>query len=137
MSTLCQQERKNSSDNVFALTPVGPGQATLVEAYLGSRDLAANSCRAIVQDLRKFAAWFAQANAEPFQISRVTTRDITDFKTWLRRQQGQAVATVNRALVTLRRFLAWAVEQGHVRANPAKPVKELRRQQLARQGNGP
>ena len=134
MSTLCQQERKNSSDNVFALTPVGPGQATLVEAYLGSRDLAANSCRAIVQDLRKFAAWFAQANAEPFQISRVTTRDITDFKTWLRRQQGQAVATVNRALVTLRRFLAWAVEQGHVRANPAKPVKELRRQQLAPKG---
>ncbi len=125
---------KNCGDNVFRPIPVGQDEAALVEGYLGDQDFAANTRRAVVQDLRKFAAWFAQANAEPFRIKRVTTRDITDFKDGLRRQQGQAVATVNRALVTLRRFFTWLVDQGHANANPAKPVKELRKQQLAPKG---
>ena len=131
MSNSRKQAGKNSSDNVFGTTPVGPGEAALVKAYLADQDYAANSRRVVVLDLRKFAAWFAQANAEPFRLARVTTRDITDFKDWLRRDRGQAVLTINRCLVTLRRYFAWAVEQGHVPSNPAKPVKELRRQQLA------
>ena len=36
--------------------------------------------------------------------------------------------------MTLRRFFGWLAEQGHVSANPAKSVKELRRQQLAPKG---
>jgi integrase/recombinase XerC len=44
------------------------------------------------------------------------------------------VATVNRTLVMVRRFFGWLVEQGKITANPAKPVKELRRQQLAPKG---
>jgi site-specific recombinase XerC len=52
---------------------------------------------------------------------------VTDFETDLRRNQGQAVATVNRCLVTIRRFFYWLATNGHVKTNPAKPVKELRR----------
>lgn len=37
-------------------------------------------------------------------------------------------------MVTLRRFFGWLVEKGHVQANPVKPVKELRKQQLAPKG---
>ena len=59
---------------------------------------------------------------------------MTDFRDFLRREKKQAVATVNRCLVTLRRFFGWLADQGHVAANPAKPVKELRRQQLAPKG---
>jgi len=64
----------------------------------------------------------------------VTVRDITDFKDNLRREHGQAVATVNRALVTVRRFFAWLVEQSHLQANPARKVKELKRMALAPKG---
>jgi integrase/recombinase XerC len=85
-------------------------------------------------DLRKFARWFAVANDEAFHVSRVTVRDITDFRDQLRRKLGQAVATVNRCLVTLRRFFAWLAQEGHVTSNPAKVVKELRRVQLAPKG---
>jgi integrase/recombinase XerC len=129
-----KQAGKNRSDNVFRAIPVGPGEAALVASYLGDQDYAANSRRVVLQDVRKFAAWFVQANAEPFRLKRVTTRDVTDFKDWLRRERGQAVTTVNRGLVMLRRFFAWAAEKGHIAANPAKPVKELRRQQLAPKG---
>ena len=50
---LCGQKRRRPS------SPASAGH-----------DFAANSRRAIVQDLRKFAAWFAAANAEPFHIGQ-------------------------------------------------------------------
>ncbi len=125
---------KNMSDNVFRNLSVGPDEAALVNDYLNSHDYAASSRRAVINDLRKFSMWFAQANAEPFRISRVTTRDITDFKNCLRRERNQAVASVNRALVTLRRFFGWLVESGHLTANPGKLVRELKKQQLAPKG---
>src|SRR5262249_50705937 len=86
------------------------------------------------QDVRKFARWFASANKEPFKIGRVTTRDVTDFRDFLRREKKQAVATVNRCLVTIRCFFGWLADQGYITINPAKAVKELKRQQLARKG---
>ncbi len=59
---------------------------------------------------------------------------MADFRDHLRREKGQAVASVNRCLVSLRRFFAWLLVEGHVEANPAKPVKELRKQELAPKG---
>ena len=125
---------KNSGDNVFDPQPLGDGEADLIERFLNSNDFTANTRRAFAQDLGKFSHWFTQANKEPFRIGRVTTRDVSDFRDHLRRDKGQATATVNRALVTVRRFLSWLVEEGHLTTNPAKKVKELKRQQLAPKG---
>lgn len=116
---------KNSGDNVFQ---------TLTERFLTENDFSANTRRAFRQDLGKFSRWFVQANHEPLTIDRITTRDVSDFRNFLRREQGQAVATVNRALVTLRRFLSWLVDAGQLPSNPAKKVKELKRQSLAPKG---
>lgn len=125
---------KNYGDNVFDGLRVGKEVAPLVVQFLESEDFAAPTRRAIVNDLRKFAAWFTSANNELMRLKRVTTRDIADFRDSLRRDQQQAVATVNRALVTLRRFLGWAADKGHVPHNPADNVKELKRQLLAPKG---
>jgi integrase/recombinase XerC len=125
---------KNSGDSVFNGIPVGSDEASLFGQYIAAHDLAANSRKAITQDVRKFARWFASANKEPFKIKRVTTRDVTDFRDFLRREKKQAVATVNRCLVTVRRFFGWLADHGHIQANVAKPVKELRRQALAPKG---
>ena len=111
---------KNSGDNVFDGIPVGQDEARLFNQFLAAHDLAANSRKAITQDVRKFARWFASANKEPFQVGRVTVRDVTDFRDYLRREKKQAVATVNRCLVTLRRFFGWLVEQGHVAGQSCK-----------------
>ena len=129
-----EQSRKNSGDNVFRGIPVAGDEALLFVQFLDAHDLAPNSRRAFAQDMRKFGQWFTTANREPLAVKRVTVRDITDFREHLRREQGQAVATVNRAIVTVRKFFGWLVDQGHVTANPAKPVKELKRQALAPKG---
>jgi integrase/recombinase XerC len=128
------QARQNSGDNVFEGIPVGKEEAAHFTAFLAAHDFSANSRRAFTQDMRKFAAWFSNANRERFVVGRVTTRDVADFRDHLRREQGQAVATINRALVTVRRLFAWLTEQGHVTSNPAKKVKELKRVALAPKG---
>lgn len=125
---------KNWEENVFEGIPVGQEEAALVGAFLKGHDFALGTRKGIVLDLRKLAKWFVQANKESFAVKRVTTRDVTDFKDYLRREKGQAVATINRTLVMVRRFFTWLVDQGHVAANPAKPVKELKRQVLAPKG---
>jgi integrase/recombinase XerC len=134
MSKSRSEGSKNSRDNLFSGIPVGKDEPALAAQYLQDHDLAANSRRAVVNDLRKFAAWFSTANKEPFTVKRVTTRDLTDFKDHLRRDLGQAVATVNRCLVSVRRFFGWLAEQGHIPSNPGKKVKQLRKQQLAPKG---
>lgn len=134
MSNFRPQERHNSEDMQFDAIPFGADEPSLFERFLDSQDFSDNSRKAMRQDIKKFARWFTQSNKESFVIGRVTTRDVTDFKQFLRRDKGQAVNTVNRCLVTLRRFFGWLEDQGHVPANPAKPVKELKRQQLAPKG---
>lgn len=128
------EERQNTHDNVFERLLVGPEVQSLVVGYLDGHDFSPHTCRAIRNDLRKFAGWFSEANREPFTVGRVTLRDVTDFRNHLHRDRRQAVASVNRALVVIRKFFGWLVQQGHLVANPAKQVKELRRQPLAPKG---
>ena len=125
---------KNSGVNVFGDIPVGKDESGLLDQFLGCHDFAPGTRRLIVHDVRQFADWFTSSNKEPFVVGRVTVRDVVDFRDHLRREKQQAVATVNRTLVLLRRFFGWLVDQGHVPANPAKPVKELKRQALAPKG---
>ena len=125
---------QNSGDNVFDGIPAGPEEAYRWSQFLGDCDFSIHTRRAFRQDVRKFACWFSTANKEKFSVIRVTVRDITDFRDHLRRDRGQAVASVNRCLVALRRFFGWLTDKGHVAANPAKVVKELRRQVLAPKG---
>jgi site-specific recombinase XerD len=133
-SNLRPEGGQNCGDKVFKGIPVGKEEPGHFAAFLAAYDFSPNSRRAFTQDVRKFAAWFSKANRERFVIGRVTTRDVADFRDYLRREQGQALATVNRCLVTVRQFFAWLTEQGHVSSNPAKKVKELKRVALAPKG---
>ncbi len=99
----------------------------LVDEYLNANDFSPHTAKAIRFDLAKFIRWFESANQERFDVSRVTTRDVADFRDHLARVRRQAVSTVNRALVSVRRFLAHLVRSGELPGNPAQPVKELRR----------
>ena len=125
---------KYSGDNVFRNIPGAEGEDDLVVSFLDSQDFARATRRAVATDVRKFAQWFVLANREPLRANRVTIRDVTDFRSYLRAEKRQAIATVNRCLVSLRRFFGWLLDEGHITANPAKAVKELHMQALAPKG---
>ena len=119
LSDLRRETRRNTADKVFEGVPAGATEADLFRSFLAAHDFAPPTLKAFVLDTRKFAKWFTESNREPFAAKRVTTRDVADFRDHLRRVQEQAVATVNRALVTIRRYFGWLTSQGHIPANPA------------------
>jgi len=115
---------KNIPDNV----------SDLIARFLDGNDFTSNTRRAFAHDIRSFASWFETANKEPLSVLRVTTADITGFKDHLWKSQGKSISTVNRALVSLRRWFSYLVDEGLLASNPCKKVKELKRQELAPKG---
>jgi integrase/recombinase XerC len=128
------EDRQDCGDKAFDEVRSGDRERSLFLRFLESTDYSPSSRRAVVGDLRSFMLWFNERNGESFVMERVTTRDIADFRTYLREERGLAVSTVNRALVMVRKFFTWLVEQEELSANPAVTVKELRKTELAPKG---
>jgi site-specific recombinase XerD len=134
MYNCCPQGRQNWGDNVFEGIHARPEEGSLFGQFIASQDFSPHTVKAFGFDLRKFAAFFVAVNNEPFNTSRITTADITSLKRYLREEKGQSVSTVNRALVSVRKYLAWLAQTDHIAMNPAVGVKELRLQKLAPKG---
>ena len=128
------EDSKNSIDNVFRGISMVKNEDLLFAQFLNSHDFSVHTVKAFKLDIRKFAFYFVNNNSEPFSSARITVMDLTGFRRFLREERNQAVATVNRALVSIRRYLDWLVKEGNIQNNPAKEVKELRRQKLVPQG---
>lgn len=100
-------------------------------------DLTPVTIRNYLSDLRHFAAWceatWKQGREEDcaFVPQRVTTPTITDYRTYL--QQGLYLKpnSINRSLISLKRYFAGVLATGHIRYDPAKVVKLVREEALA------
>lgn len=102
-------------------------ESILFSKFLDVNDFSELTLKALRHDYQKWVGWFEQINEEQYSSQRVTIRDVTDFRKHLREERGQAVATVNRCLVTIRRYFQFLAENEVIESNPAKGVKELRR----------
>lgn len=123
-----------SGDIVFDGIDAGSNESDRFVSFLNQGDFSANTRKARTNDLRKFAKWFTNANGERFSVERVTQRDVVDFRQHLRRSESQSISTVNRALVSLRKYFGFLVVADHIQVNPVVGVKELRKQQSAPKG---
>ena len=134
MSKYCSQDGKNSEHNVFRNISIRPNQEKLFSEFLWEQDISPHSIQALVMDIRKFAKWFATVNSEPWDVGRVTSRDVIDFREYLKTEKKQAVSTINRNLASIRKYFKWLFQKDYITVNPSLSVKELKRQQLAPQG---
>jgi integrase/recombinase XerC len=101
-------------------------------AYLkDEEDLSPSTVRNYLSDLRHFAAWCEttweegkeQEAGQPFAPSSVSTPTITRYRSYLQTVLRLKPASINRSLVTLKRYFSWAVDVGLVARNPASVVK--------------
>jgi len=99
-------------------------------------DLRPATVRNYVSDLRHFIAWCeerwqdedsaderAGETSIPFAPLAVTTPTITAYRTFLQSTRGLRPASINHALISLKRYFAWAVDAGLIARDPAKVVK--------------
>lgn len=99
--------------------------ATPYLEYLAAQDKSPATIRAVRADLRQFASWWNRTHQQPWSVALTSDRDL---RRWQRARQvddGAAPATINRALSTLRRFCAWAVERGHLADNPTTGLQDV------------
>ncbi|HEU5377537.1 MAG TPA: tyrosine-type recombinase/integrase, partial [Ktedonobacteraceae bacterium] len=92
-------------------------------------DLAYATIRNYLSDLRHFAAWceftWKQGReSEPsFIPEAVTTPALTDYRMYLQEKLRLKANSVNRSLVSLKRYFAWLLNTSQIRHDPAKVVK--------------
>jgi integrase/recombinase XerD len=92
-------------------------------------DLSPSTVRNYLSDLRQFAAWCettwdeGQEAAQPFTPEGVSTPTITRYRSYLQTVLKLKPASINRSLVTLKRYFSWTVDTTQVVRNPASVVK--------------
>lgn len=94
-------------------------------------DLSPLTLRAYLADLRQFAhwceaTWAGDPGSPSFLPEHLTTPLITRYRSELQGGRGLKPASVNRALVSLKRLTAWAQIEGRVSRDPARPVRFVR-----------
>jgi integrase/recombinase XerD len=99
---------------------------TYVRQY---EDVNPTSLRNYLCDLRHFAAWYEESTTsrsetevrKTFQPTIITTPTLTRYRAYL--QMRIKPASVNRALISLKRYFSWVVQSGLLEEDPSKPVK--------------
>ena len=95
------------------------------QEYLEQTGKSANTVKAYVHDVRAFASWFEQTTGDEFAPGIVDPREITDYRGHLL-QRGSSPATVNRRLVSLRRYFLWAKKRGMTSDTPFEMLERVR-----------
>jgi integrase/recombinase XerC len=123
---------------VPALSARGQEAVAQYATYLrGELDLSPTTVRSYLSDLQQFAAWCeatwarGQEAAPSFAPAALTTPCLTRYRTYLQQGQHLKPTTINRALVSLKRYCAWATEQGLLARDPAAVVKLVREEERA------
>lgn len=86
---------------------------------LQAEDWSKAAVSSYVSNVRRFAVWYAETYNQAFIASKVVQRDLQEHRTWMQ-NQSLAAETINRRLVSLRKFYDWLGGD-----NPAADVKGI------------
>jgi integrase/recombinase XerD len=111
-----------------SLSPSGRQELADYESYLRKqRDISSATIRNYLSDLRSFITWYETKNVKStkvgFDLAKITTPTLTSYRSYLQSRLKLAPASINRYLVTLKSYFAWAVDLKKITINPAGVVK--------------
>jgi integrase/recombinase XerD len=111
-----------------SLSPLGQEALASYERWLREReDLAAASIRNYLSDLRHFIAWYETEREahvhDSFIPQGITTPALTRYRAYLQIVGRQKPASVNRSLISSKRYFGWAFQQHLITYDPSTTVK--------------
>ncbi len=95
-------------------------------------DLTLASVRNYLSDVRQFIAWYEEREAREgidghrennFDLQAITTPTLTRYRTSLQTIQKLKPASVNRSLISLKRYFGWALHRQFILFDPSAAVK--------------
>jgi integrase/recombinase XerD len=112
------------------LTDSGEAAVARYARYLhDEQDVSAGTRRSYLSELRQFAAWCEASWSDghdtsvAFAPQQITTPLLTQYRSYLQTVRRLQPTTINRILVGLKRYCAWATEAGLLDRDPARVVK--------------
>ncbi|HZU65924.1 MAG TPA: tyrosine-type recombinase/integrase [Ktedonobacteraceae bacterium] len=98
-------------------------------------DLTPASIRNYLSDLRHFIAWYETEQdahvRDCFTPQGITTPALIGYRAYLQTVQRQKPASVNRSLISLKRYFGWASHQHLITYDPSVAVKLLGQEESA------
>ena len=105
-----------------------------VEDFLiaqNERNLSLATLKALRSDLSHFMRWWEGMHERPFALQQLVARDIRQWQQHRQQVDGVSPKTINRNLVSLRRFCQWAVAENLLPDNPVTNVENIPQDKLA------
>src|SRR6266487_1476877 len=102
------------------------------QALCEQEDLTPASVRNYLSDVRYFTAWYEGREARraattqksgDFDLHAITTPTLTHYRSYLQTTQRQKPASVNRSLISLKRYFGWAIRRHLITYDPSAAVK--------------
>ncbi|WP_135554715.1 tyrosine-type recombinase/integrase [Paenibacillus cymbidii] len=98
-----------------------------IHALATRKALNPKTLKEYTSDLKHFIFWFETSGRQEeeviFRMEEVATPTLTRYREAAQNIMELKPATINRRLVTLKRFFEWAVSESRIRRDPSKPVK--------------
>ncbi len=114
------------------LSPVGQQALEEYASALQEReDIRPVTLRNYLSDLRQFAAWYENTTAAGQELTssfgfgpqQITTPTVTRYRDYLQQTCKLKPASVNRALISIKRYCSWAMHSGQIGRDPTRGVK--------------
>jgi integrase/recombinase XerD len=113
-----------------AISHAGTEALNQYKAYLQHKeDMSQVTIRNYRSDLRQFIAWCeaswreGHGSEQPFAPTSVVTPTLTWYWSHLQTVLRLKTTSVNRALMSLKRYFAWSTDGSHIQHNPSRAVK--------------
>jgi integrase/recombinase XerD len=120
------------------LSSVGHEALASYERWLREReDLATATIRNYLSDLRHFIAWYEMEREATvhddasFTPQGITTPTLTRYRSYLQTVGRQKPATVNRSLISLKRYFGWVTQHHLIAYDPSAAVKLVGQEESA------
>jgi site-specific recombinase XerD len=114
-----------------AISQAGINELNQYRVYLQqSEDVSPVTIRNYLSDLRQFIAWCeaswrdGQEDGHPFVPTSVVTPTLTRYRSYLQNVLRLKPASVNRSLVSLKRYFAWATDHRLIQHDQGVTLKE-------------
>lgn len=87
------------------------------------KDLSPVTVRNYLSDLRQFISWCEGREEQSFSPQAVAPSLLVRYREYLQTLLGLKTSTVNRTLMSLKRYFAWTRKTHLIQADPASPIK--------------
>jgi integrase/recombinase XerD len=129
MSTNVSQDLR--SKKMATISKISEQGTQIIRKFISylteQEDLAPKTLKEYTGDLRHFVSWMELSESQEentiFSIDDVATPTLTKYREVMQKKMQLKAATINRRLITLKRFFEWAATAGIISRDPSKPVK--------------